>query len=140
MLSVNVSQMLKGPVGATRTMTVDDDVLIESDCPSRVKGEAQLTRTNRSILVQADVAMSLPVECARCLESYACTLHLKFQEEFFPIMDVNSGTPLPEPEEVESFTIDENLTLDLTEAIRQYALTAIPMKPLCRPDCPGLKT
>lgn len=139
MLEINVSQMLKGNIGNSRTMAVDDDILIEGDQPSHVTGEALLTRTNRSILVQADVATSVPVECSRCLERCACPLHLKFEEEFFPTTDVNSGLPLPEPEEIESFTIDENLTLDLTEAIRQYALTAMPMKPLCRPECPGLK-
>ncbi|MBA7688765.1 hypothetical protein ES703_97254 [subsurface metagenome] len=42
------------------------------------------------------------------------------------------------PEEPGCFTIDEHHILDLTEAIRQYALLAIPMKPLCRGDCAGL--
>lgn len=136
---MNVSQMLKGPIGNTRTIAVDDDILIEENCPSRVTGEARLTRTNRSILVQADLATSVAVGCARCLAPCACPLRLKFDEEYFPSIEVNSGAPLPEPEEVESFTIDGRLILDLTEAIRQYALTAMPMKPLCRPDCPGLK-
>jgi uncharacterized protein len=120
-------------------MAVDDDVLIGEGCRSRFSGEARLTRTNRSILVHADLAADVPVECARCLEKYACPLRLKFEEEYFPTTDVNSGIPLPEPEELESFTIDERLTLDLTEAIRQYTLTSLPMKPLCRPDCPGIK-
>jgi uncharacterized protein len=131
--------MLKGSVGNTRVMAVDDDVMIENGCDSHVEGEARLTRTNRSILVQADLTTGVPVECARCLERYVCPLHIKFDEEYFPSMDVASGAPLPEPEEAESFTIDNRLILDLTEAIRQYALTALPMKPLCRPECPGIK-
>ena len=131
--------MLKGSVGNSRVVGIDDEVAIDDNCSARVTGEAKLTRTNRSILVQADVTTGAPVECARCLERYICPLHLKFDEEFFPTTDVNSGAALPEPEEIDSFTIDEELTLDLTEAIRQYALTALPMKPLCRADCPGIK-
>lgn len=119
-------------------MAIDDDIDIEN-WRARVAGEAKLTRTNRSILVQAEVITSLPAECSRCLARFDCPLRLKFEEEYFPTTDVNSGLSLPEPEETESFTIDERLTLDLTEAIRQYALTAIPMKPLCRADCPGIK-
>jgi uncharacterized protein len=45
---------------------------------------------------------------------------------------------LPSPEEPSAFTIDEHHILDLTEGIRQYALMAIPMKPLCNKDCAGL--
>ena len=139
MLQANVSQMLKGPIGATRILDVDDSMYIDGQGQSRVSGEARLTRTNRSILVEARLDTSVPVDCARCLERYSCPLHIEFKEEFFPSTDVNSGFSLPEPEEAESFTIDEHLTLDITEAIRQYVLTAIPMKPLCRPDCPGIR-
>ena len=53
-------------------------------------------------------------------------------------MDINSGTPLEIPEEPDSFIIDEHHILDLKEAIRQNALLAVPMKPLCRADCAGL--
>lgn len=138
MLQINVSQMLKGPVGDTRVVAVDDDVALEKFSAGLVKGEASFTRTNRSILVKAKADTEVSLECARCLEHYVCPLHIQFCEEFFPITDVNSGSLLPGPEEAEAFTIDERLVLDLTEAFRQYILTTVPMKPLCQPDCPGL--
>ncbi len=140
MLQVNVSQMLKGSIGNARAVAINDDVCLDANRSSVAIGEAHLTRTNRSVLVQADVSTEVTLECARCLEHYPCPLHIKFDEEYFPIMDVSSGLSLPDPEETEAFTIDEHLTLDLTEALRQYILTAIPMKPLCQPDCPGIKT
>ncbi|MBM3157836.1 MAG: DUF177 domain-containing protein, partial [Chloroflexi bacterium] len=34
--------------------------------------------------------------------------------------------------------INENHILDLSEAIRQYTIMALPMKPVCREDCAGL--
>jgi uncharacterized protein len=37
-----------------------------------------------------------------------------------------------------AFTIDENQEIDLSEAVRQYMLLALPMKPLCREECAGL--
>ncbi len=138
MLQVNVAQLLKGTVGSTRRVPIDDTVEITDCGRSRVVGEAELTRTNRSVLVRADVHTEVGLECARCLAPYTCPLDLHFEEEYFPMTDVQSGLPLAEPEEPGSFTIDENLTLDLGEGIRQYALTAIPMKPLCRAACPGI--
>ena len=41
-------------------------------------------------------------------------------------------------QEEEAPTIDEKNVLDLTEVTRQYAITILPMKPLCRSDCRGL--
>jgi uncharacterized protein len=36
------------------------------------------------------------------------------------------------------FAIDDGREIDLSEAVRQYILLAMPMKPLCREDCAGL--
>jgi uncharacterized protein len=65
-------------------------------------------------------------------------LKIRFEEEFLPTIDAESGAPLPSPEEASVFTIDEQHTLDLTEAVRQYSLLAIPMKTLCKKNCAGL--
>lgn len=138
MLQINVAGLLKGPVGTERVLSVDDRIDITGYGPSRVEGEVKLIRTNRSILAQGRLHTSLDTSCARCLETYSCPLVLNIEEEYFPITDVQSGIPLPGPDEPDSFTIDEHLTLDLTEAVRQYALMAVPMKPLCRVDCPGI--
>jgi uncharacterized protein len=42
------------------------------------------------------------------------------------------------PDDPGCFTIDEHHILDLTEAIRQYTVLAVPMKPLCNENCAGL--
>jgi uncharacterized protein len=106
---------------------------------AQAQGWVRLTRTNRSILVTGKLQLATDVVCARCLSTFVCPLELDIEEEYFPRLDITSGTPLPSPEEPSSFTIDEHQILDLTEAARQYAVMAIPMKPLCRPDCPGLR-
>jgi uncharacterized protein len=139
MLEINVSQILKGSIGTEKSVPVSGDVDITGFGKAHVTGNVRLTRTNRSILVKGTLETSLKTECARCLESYDCPLALNVEEEYFPISDVNTGAPVREPdEEPEAFVIDEHLILDLSEAIRQYTLMAVPMKPLCRPECPGI--
>ena len=57
----------------------------------------------------------------------------------FPVSDpVVSGAPVALPQDPDAFSIDSQHVLDITEAIRQYAVLALPMKPLCKPDCQGL--
>ena len=136
-LQINVAQLLKEPVGSERSYHVAGEVAVIDDQAVPVEGDIEMTRTNRSILVKARLNLAIEVQCARCLNNFGVPLELLFEEEYFPLLDAVSGTPLPEPGEPMSFTIDEYQVLDLSEAIRQYAVMAIPMKPLCRVDCTG---
>jgi uncharacterized protein len=136
LLEINVSQMLKAPVGTTQGLEMADSVVI-MDNESKVTGKVTLTRTNRGILARGRLKAGVEASCCRCLSLFNCAVDFSFEEEYFPSADIISGARLPDPEEPESFTINEHHTLDLTETIRQYALMALPMKPLCRPVCAG---
>jgi len=138
-MQINVSQLLKAPMGITRNYEVSGAVDITGDgVGGKVSGEVTLTRTNRGILTKGTLHTEVEITCSRCLSLFSYPLALNIEEEYFPTIDAFSGTPLFQPDEPGSFTIDEHHVLDLTEAIRQYALLAIPMKPLCREDCAGL--
>ncbi len=139
MLEMNVSQILKGSIGTEKSIPVNGEVDITGFGKTHATGSVRLTRTNRSILVKGTFEVSVKAECARCLEPYECPLVLNIEEEYFPGTDASTGAPVSDPDEVpEAFVIDEDLILDLSEAIRQYTLIAVPMKPLCRPECPGI--
>jgi len=138
-MQINVSQLLKEPIGSERDYQVSGTINITDDGSSSVVwGNIKLTRTNRSILVKGELNTAIELACARCLNIFSCPLVLNFEEEYFPASDIAGGDLLPPPDEPGMFNIDENQIIDLTEAIRQYALIAVPMKPLCREDCNGL--
>ncbi len=136
-MQVNVSQQLKAPIGSIRNYAVSQIVDITGS-NSLVQGEVELMCTARSILVRGRLHTEVELTCSRCLSLFSCPLTLNIEEEYFPTIDVVTGASVPLPDEPGCFTIDEHNILDLTEAIRQYALLAIPMKPLCREDCAGL--
>jgi len=138
-LSFNVAQLEKGLIGATRDYQLDDRLTVDGQ-EITVRGAVKLTRTNRSVLVSANLKTALPLECCRCLGQYDCPLEVRFEEEFLPSLDVTSGLSLDVEDAEENFTVDEHHILDLTEAVRQYVILAQPMKPLCRTDCPGIET
>jgi len=136
-VQINVSQQLKSLIGTTRNYQVSETVNINNnDCP--VKGEIQLLRTDRGILVQARLGTKIELTCGRCLNPYGCPLTLNIEEEYLPTIDINSGAALSLPDDADYFIIDEQNILDLTEALDNYALLGLPMKPLCREDCAGL--
>lgn len=137
-MQINVSQLLQEPIGSLRDYQVDEVADITGDSKgSLLHGTCELLRTQRSILVKCRLNTEIELTCSRCLNTFQHPLTLNFEEEYLPTVDVASGVPLPVSEEA-VFTIDEHHILDITEAVRQYALLAIPMKPLCTDDCAGL--
>lgn len=137
-MKINVAQLLKSPVGSTQDFEVDEMIEIVDGSQSPVQGKVSLMRTGRGILVKGTLHAEVETSCSRCLNLFNCPLMFEVEEEYYPTNDVNTGTPLSAPDEPGGFTIDENHILDLTEAIHQYALLEIPMKPICRDDCVGL--
>jgi uncharacterized protein len=136
---VNVSQLLKEPVGSTRTVTIEGEGY-DAGAPLGVltfTGHARLTRTPRSILVDGTFVTQAPAECSRCLEPAQVRLEITFAEEYFPSIDIHSGLPVPIPEE-DGYRISANHLLNLGDAARDYAVMAMPIAPLCRPDCLGI--
>lgn len=136
-MQINVSQQLKSPIGSIRSYDVNEIVDIDGS-NIRVEGKVKLTRTKQGILAEDSLHAEFESICSRCLRLFSYPLTLNIEEEYFPTTDVVTGNSLSLPDEPDCFTIDERHILDLTEAIRQYALLAIPMKPLCSEDCAGL--
>ena len=138
-MQINVSQLLQESVGSTREYEIDEEADVIGDGREyHLRGQCQLLRLQRSILAKCSLDTVVDLSCSRCLGQFRHPLKIKFEEEFVPTVDVTSGAPLPEPEEAGTFTIDEHHILDLTEAVRQYLLIALPIKPLCDEDCAGL--
>jgi len=138
-MQINVSQLLKESIGSSREYKIDELVDIAGDeRGSTTSGDISLLRTQRGILVRGELCTGLELTCSRCLSTFRSPLNINFEEEYVQTVDVNNGLPLELSGEPGSFTIDAHHVIDLSEAIRQYALLAIPMKPLCRVDCAGI--
>ena len=139
----NVAQLLKEGVGARRWYALEEtiDTLPETGT-TRVKGEVTVTRIDKGVWVNGAVETNASCACSRCLIQAEYSVHFQLDEEYLPTVDIDTGTTLKveETQEVRegTFTLDQNHTLDLTEAIRQYVIINLPMKPLCRQTCPGL--
>ncbi len=136
-MKIKVSQLLREPIGTERDYNINDSLnIMENGSSSVVCGNFRLTRTNRSILVKGEFSTTIGIDCARCLKSFSYPVKTAFEEEYLPL---NYADDDLSPQEGGAFIIDDNYTIDLAEAIRQYALMALPMKPLCSEDCKGLQ-
>jgi uncharacterized protein len=134
---LNVAQLLKEPVGSSESHDICGTIAEEFECFTN--GKAKLIHSNRGVLVQCKLNTEVKLICSRCLNTFLCPISFTAEEEFLPVSDVSGDLALSSAEQSEGFTIDNKNVLDLSELIRQYILLNLPMKPLCRPDCPGIK-
>jgi len=137
----NVAQLMKDDLGSARIVTLDldefalDDDLIAID----VHGDLRLIRIIHGILASGKIKGLALVECVRCLEMFEQPFEADFDQEYRPTIDVRSGMLVDPPAPEEEFgTIDEVHELDLSEPMRQVAILSLPIKLICREECPGL--
>jgi uncharacterized protein len=142
-LQFNVAQLLKEPTGATRNYEVNtpvpDTLDAEISFVSPLTGHVKFLRTGLNILVTGALTGTIKKNCGRCLNSFTVPVSLELEEQFYPTIDVVTGTPLTQSAEVEEFDlIDEQHILDLLEVVRQEFLVNSDEPRYCRPDCKGL--
>ncbi len=134
----NVAQLLKEPIGSTRDYRLDEIFRGSERFADHVHGPLTLLKTHQGVLATAELDVEAVKVCGRCLSEYPLNLSLSIEEEFFPMLDINTGRRLSVPFGFEGAHIDESHTMELAEVLRQYVITNSPMKPLCRPECAGL--
>jgi uncharacterized protein len=141
-MKLNVAQLMKSPVGTIREYDLEE-VLgeVEDQRLTRpLKVHLHLTRINDGLLASGEVETALDTPCSRCTEPAEQALRFHFDEQFRPTIDIATGQPLKDDEDVADvvYTVDSNHQMDLDELIREGVVLEAPMHPLCRPDCQGL--
>jgi len=138
----NVSQLLKDIAGTSRARELFGDITgLDEHNPGAVSvsGTIEMVRTPRGILVTGRASSELVEPCPRCLELAALPVSVEIEEEYVPSIDIETGALLPLLDDVEpELVIDDQHTLDLTQAVRQYLIVAGTNSGLCREDCKGL--
>ncbi|MGI8824643.1 MAG: DUF177 domain-containing protein [Chloroflexota bacterium] len=139
-LLFNVAQFLKSDVGEKRTYDFgsDDDLDLGDVTASDIGGHVKFLLTNYEVVAKGHAHALLHESCARCLEPFARLVEVAFEEEYLPMVDIDTGLPTSGPPNDMAFPISSNHTIDLTEALRQDLLLAVELVPLCNDECKGL--
>jgi uncharacterized protein len=110
---------------------------METRSGQTMSGELRLVRSDRGVLVMATLHVQpVSLECSRCLQPFEAPVYVEFDEEYVLERDPATGAPIES--DIDEFHIDQRRHLDLSEAVRQYEESALPIQPLCSEDCLGL--
>ena len=141
-MQCNVAGLLKGPTGEQREMVFEEHLPIElSDAALKgpVRGRANLIREPLGVFVEAEIATTLAMRCARCLTPIEHDLKLTITESFVPTVPIPGGPPVQIDDESDPATwINELHIVDLSEVVRQAIVLSEPLDTLCRTECQGL--
>lgn len=107
---------------------------------SEVDLALRLESVLEGVLVSGTATAGFQAECSRCLAPVAGEVTVELTELFvYPQTDAR-GRVVPrdadDPFEQEPAVQDD--TVDLEPTLRDAVVLALPVAPLCRPDCPGL--
>jgi uncharacterized protein len=142
-LQFNVSQLLKEPTGAFRRHEICTALLGKLDgdetVVSPITGHIKFLRTGADVLVTGTLTATVQKDCGRCLSLFSTPLVVELEEQFYPTVDVTTGTALPLPPDAdEANEISAQHVLDLLEVVRQAFQLESAGSLYCRRDCKGL--
>jgi uncharacterized protein len=131
-LKFNVAQLLREPIGARRDYDFTerqlplDETLVLRD----IIGVVRFTRTASGVFAHIRANGLVSLVCVRSLEEFDYRVELDFADEFHSMVDVMTGVAVPKPLEEDPFFLSELHMADVGEAIREYALLALPINPV----------
>ncbi len=102
-----------------------------------IKGSLLVVNEGTKVAITGSIQANMQLQCARCLTGFPAETAVSFD---LAVGWGKAGAQLQEDEdEIDENTIFvEGSVLDMSELILQEILLEVPMKPLCREDCPGL--
>ncbi len=131
LLRLNVGFIIHQTVGYSREFPFEiPSIRLSPDLVlNDLSGVALVTRTSQGLLLQVKMQAFAEVECVRCLTRFPQKLDINFTDlyAFSPDSVTDSGLLLPETGKI-----------DLESVVREEMILAMPINPVCRPDCKGL--
>jgi len=94
---------------------------------------AEITKMGFDIYIDLTVSTSIMMECGRCLGRFPRDITSRYRMLFVPAQDGMQGRTAED-----GVYLYRESTIDLADHICEAVRQAIPMKPLCKPDCRGL--
>ncbi|MDF1519540.1 MAG: DUF177 domain-containing protein [Brevefilum sp.] len=129
-LRLNVGYMYNKPIGTSRDVPVEIETLdIEDLLVKDLQSIVRISRTSEGLLLQAEGEAQVQTACVLCLVDFYLPVKFDFEELY--------QFPSRHREETDLILPFDGY-IDLRSLYREYLILAMPIKPICQPDCKGL--
>lgn len=129
---IKISNLSNGEYYYTFDKKTEDVGLLEPFV-GNILVEAKLQKSQRQIVLNADVKAKVNFECDRCSENYGQELTNDYKIVYYFSSEIKDENQI----DIKYISINTD-KINLTNDVRDYIQLAIPMKKLCKEDCKGL--
>ncbi len=122
-----------------RTVPAPEDLgtaVIGVPAGSDLELDLRLEAVMEGILVSGTVRGGTVGECVRCLDEVVDTIDVEIQELY--VYPERARVAVEDGDDEEDLRELADDLVDIEPALRDAVVTALPFRPLCSPDCPGL--
>lgn len=129
---IDVKDLFVEDNGIINTYRMSDSIL-ESNSDdflgAIVNGKLEVFKiSSYDILVEFDLYAKIYINCVRCLKKFLLPMRIKFNQTYF----LN-------PPKGENEYVIINYKVDVSKVIVEELISQLPIKPLCKQDCFGIK-
>jgi DUF177 domain-containing protein len=114
----------------------------EFEFPEQVRLRSKVIEASEMIYITGEVETRLSLACGRCLKpllvSVSKNLALAYSRSLPEVHDDDNNEALELTAEEMGLTLASGDEIDLRDAVQEQVVMALPMQPLCDPDCKGL--
>ena len=137
---LDLSRLRSGVDRISRRFEASEFVRADGDLrvSAPVELDVEIRKDAKKVRLVGQVRASLTADCSRCLDPFEVPVANEFDALYLPPTE-HAGGPDDEVN-VEDLGVSfyQNDAIDLGQLIREQFYLALPMKPLCQPDCKGL--
>src|SRR5918995_1185122 len=108
--------LLAEPPGSSRDHAIEGVTIALPDgmrMTAPLEGRVRISRTNRGVLVDADLETEIAGTCVRCLRDIEIPMRVEIREEALPTIDLASGHPIDSSTEPDATRLTDHHELDL---------------------------
>jgi uncharacterized protein len=101
-------------------------------------GAVRISRTNRGVLIDAEVSTQIAGTCVRCLREIDIPMTVEIHDEALPSVDFATGHAVDASEDPDATRLSDHHELDLGRLAAEAISLNEPIAALCEEACPGL--
>ncbi len=128
---LNVGFIVNADVGFSNEFPFDyEKIQVDEEFELRhFRGSAIVGRTPQGLLLTGGFEGTITAQCVRCLKDFDHSIRWEMTELYaFNEKSVTDS----------GLILSDDAQIDLAPIIRDYAITEIPISPVCQPNCQGL--
>jgi uncharacterized protein len=133
-----LKRILLGHSVLVQDVAMTESQIEEAHFTGAVHCRAEIERLTFHIFARISYACGVTLECSRCTEAYEQALAGVFSVTI-QHASRRSSNPDENDDSIDLFYSDDDDEIDLRPVLYDEIMTSMPMKPLCRAQCPGLQ-